>query len=53
MECVVCGRKKLFPTEGRVIDGSWYDDEYIPTKYWGEWVCSYRCYEKLIERSKK
>jgi len=34
--------KKLFPTEGRVIDGSW-----LPTKYWGKWVCSYRCYEKI------
>lgn len=49
VECVVCGRKKLFPTEGRVIDGSWYNDKYISTKYWGEWVCSYRCYEKLME----
>lgn len=50
MECIVCGRKKLFPTEGRVIDGSWYNDKYIPKSYWGEWVCSYRCYEKLIEK---
>lgn len=48
--CVVCGRKKLFATEGRVIDGSWARDGEIDKKYWGSWVCCFRCYEKLIEK---
>ena len=50
--CVYCKRERLFPTEGRTIDGSWVGDRYL-CKYEGKWVCSYRCYYKLLEKSKK
>jgi len=46
--CVVCGRKKTFPEEGRFIDGSWENDRNVPEKYRNKWVCSYACYEKLF-----
>ena len=48
VRCVVCGRKKTFPTEGRFIDGSWVNDNKLPEKYRNKWVCSYACYEKLF-----
>ena len=48
IRCVVCGRKKTFPTEGRFIDGSWANDNKLPEKYRGKWVCSYACYKKLF-----
>jgi len=47
-KCVVCSRKKSSPSEGRYIDGSWRDDYKIPEKFQNKWVCSYRCYEKLL-----
>ena len=48
IRCVVCGRKKTFPTEGRFIDGSWANDNKLPEKYRNKWVCSYACYKKLF-----
>ena len=48
VRCVVCGRKKTLPKEGRFIDGSWAKDELVPEKYRNKWVCSYACYKKLF-----
>ena len=52
VRCVYCKREKLFPTEGRIIDGSWMRDNYL-SKYKGKWVCSYRCYQELLNSIKK
>ena len=46
--CIVCGREKVVPEEGRIIDSSWESDEKVPKEYHGGWVCSYKCYEKLL-----
>ena len=46
MKCVVCGREKLFDGEGRIINGDWADDVFLK-KYFGKWVCCYKCYSKL------
>ncbi len=48
VKCIVCERVKLCEGEGRVIDGSWERDRLIQDLT-GKWVCSYKCYEKLIE----
>ena len=53
MKCIICGRTKTFKTEGRVIDGSWYKDRLIPKSLYGGWVCCYRCYCELVDRSEK
>jgi len=49
VRCVCCKREKMVPTEGRIIDGSWVEDKYL-SKYRGRWVCSYGCYQKLLEK---
>ena len=51
VSCAFCGRKRLFETEGRTIDGSWADDDNLDKSYYGQWVCSYACYDKLIGSS--
>jgi hypothetical protein len=50
--CVVCGARREFLSHGRVIDGSWRDDEFVDKRHWGKWVCSLKCYEELIEKGK-
>jgi hypothetical protein len=50
MRCVVCNGKKLFQSQGRIIAGDWFKDQFIPKEYWGKWVCCYSCYEKLLAR---
>ena len=52
MKCVVCGRENRFGGEGRVIDGSWADDNRVNKKYFGKWVCCYNCYSKLLKKEK-
>jgi len=46
--CCVCRRAKMFPTEGRIIDGTWHTDVFVDPKYFGKWVCSWSCYCKLL-----
>jgi len=36
-QCIMCGRLKFFPKEGRIVDG-------------GKWVCSVKCYKQLIQK---
>jgi hypothetical protein len=50
--CLACGRKRLGEWEGRIIDGSWAQDSSIHKKYWGKWVCSYRCLQELLKKEK-
>ena len=50
-KCIVCKREKTFPTEGRYINGDWDDDKHIAKKYWGKWICSYKCYDELVKQS--
>ena len=45
--CPICKNPKLFPTEGRKVDGSWPMDKNIPRD---SWVCSWRCYVLLLEK---
>ena len=49
VKCISCGRKKLFLSEGRIINGDWRDDVYL-SKYTGEWVCCYTCYQDLLRK---
>ena len=48
-ECVVCNRRKVAKTEGRIIDGTWFDDAKLPSNYKGKWVCCNKCYETLVK----
>jgi hypothetical protein len=48
--CLICGRSRIGEWEGRVIDGSWVEDALIDKKYWGGWVCSYKCLERLMKK---
>ena len=52
-KCAVCGREQLFPTEGRVVDGSWDKDARVPEQYQGCWVCCWNCYERLTKENKE
>ncbi len=51
-KCIVCGKREQDIKEeeyrGRIIDGSWYHDNFLPFTTWGMWVCSWECYNKLI-----
>jgi hypothetical protein len=49
IKCLTCGTTKAFPTQGHHIDGSWIKDHTLPKRQWGGWVCSFRCYEQLLE----
>jgi hypothetical protein len=44
--------RREFLSHGRVIDGSWRDDEFVDKRYWKKWVCSLKCYERLVEEGK-
>jgi hypothetical protein len=50
-ECAQCGRKRMLESEGRIIDGNWHEDKYIPEAFKYAWVCSYQCYTKLMTTS--
>jgi len=52
MKCFVCGRERVSPEEGRIINGSWAEDILVPLEFWGVWVCSFRCYNNLVEWEK-
>lgn len=49
VRCIVCKRKKIVPSEGRIIDGSWVYDKFISKRFWYKWICSFGCYRKLIK----
>lgn len=48
--CVICRGRRHDEAEGRVIDGTWFKDTYLPKSYWGKWVCGWNCYQKLLEQ---
>jgi hypothetical protein len=48
----VCRVRREFLSHGRVIGGSWRDDEFVDKRHWGKWVCSLKCYEEVIEEGK-
>jgi hypothetical protein len=50
--CAQCGIKKLFDTQGRVVNGDWCNDQYLLPEFQYAWVCSYKCYMELVERVK-
>ena len=47
-QCIACKRDRVFPGEGRIIDGSWTDDAKV-AKHRGRWVCGVFCYMDLIK----
>jgi len=53
IKCCVCKREKKLKEEGRFIDGEWVDDDLIQKRYWGKWVCSYSCYNKMVRKKIK
>jgi len=48
-KCVVCGINSTASEHGRFIDGTWFDDDKLPSEYSGKWVCSNECYAKLVK----
>ncbi|MBR9681255.1 MAG: hypothetical protein GOV00_00445 [Candidatus Altiarchaeota archaeon] len=51
-KCIMCKRLQTVSTEGRIIDGTWFDDDRIPRTFIGKWVCCNRCYEDLVKKEK-
>ena len=50
--CVVCGRVRASVLEGRIINGTWYNDRFVPSQFYGKWVCCYNCYRKLVDKGR-
>jgi hypothetical protein len=53
IRCAFCNRKPLSPSEGRRIDGTWARDCLVARQYRGAWVCSFMCYEGIVNVSVK
>jgi len=53
MKCYKCGRKPIFPGEGRIADGSWAADKDLPPDAKGKWFCSFDCYDKILREEEK
>lgn len=47
--CAVCGRERMVLEEGRYIDGEWVGDQLVPEQFQYKWICSFRCYEQLLQ----